>query len=146
MKPFPGKAVYNYRHSRPRRVIENSFVILRSRWRNVSKSIKTNVENVENYAWSAICLHNYSRLTGNATYTLAGFVDSRSSLGDIRDGDWRKNCSADNLDFQEIKQIRCSRHSKSSNDMSNGLKDYVNSESGTVEWQLKYVRSTGDDE
>ena len=62
----------------------------------------------------------------NATYTPAGFVDSRSSSGDIRDGDWRKICSADNLGFQEIKEIRGSRHGKSSNDMRNGLKNPLN--------------------
>ena len=73
-------------------------------------------------------------------------VGDISSSGDIRDGDWQKTCSADNLGFQEIKKIRGSRHGKSSNDTKNGLKDYVNSESGTVEWQLKYVGSTGNDE
>ena len=30
--------------------------------------------------------------------------------------------------------------------MRNGLKVYVDSESGTAEWQLKYVRTTGNDE
>ena len=71
------------------------------------------------------------RLTGNATHTPAELVDSWSSSGDIRDGDWRKICSADNLCFQETKTIRGSHHSKLSNDMilSNGLRDYVNSES-----------------
>ena len=44
--------------------------------------------------------------------------------------------SADNFGFQQIKTIRDCRHSKSSNDMKNGLKHYINSESGTVEWQL----------
>ena len=62
----------------------------------------------------------------NATYTPAGFADSRSSSGDIRDGDWWKICSADNLGFQEIKEIRGSRHGKSSNDMRNGLKNPLN--------------------
>ena len=62
----------------------------------------------------------------NATYTPAGFVDSRSSSGDIRDGDWRKICSEDNLGFQEVKEIRGSRHGKSSNDMRNGLKNPLN--------------------
>ena len=68
------------------------------------------------------------------------------SSGDIRDGDWQKICLTGNLGFQEIKKIRGSRHSKSSNNIRNGLKDYVNSESGTVKSQLQYVRSTGTDE
>ena len=134
MKPFPGKlieerSVYNYRHSRLRCVIENSFDILGAWWRIFSKPIKANAKNVENYVWAAICVHNYLRLTENATYAPAGFFDS-----------------ADNLGFQEKKTIRGSPQSKLSNDMKNGLKDYVNSESGTVEWHLKYVRSTGNSE
>ena len=64
IKTFPEKlteeqSVYNYRHSRPWRVIENSFGILIARWRILSKPIKVNEENVENYVWTAICLHNY---------------------------------------------------------------------------------------
>ena len=130
MKPFPGKlteeqSVYKYRHSRPRLVIKKSFGILRAQWRNSSNPIKANVENLENHVWSAICLHNYLRLTKNATFTPAGFVESRSSLGDIRVDDWRKICLADNSVFQVTKKIRGSRHIKSSNDMRNGLKDYV---------------------
>ena len=87
MKPFPGKlteeqSVYNCRHSRPRRVIENSFGILRARLRIISKPIKANVENVGNYVWAAICLHNYLRHTENATYTPSEFVDTTSSSGE----------------------------------------------------------------
>ena len=64
----------------------------------------TNVECVENHVWSAICLHKWLRLRENATYTPAGFVDSSSSSGDIRNGDRQKICSVDNLGFQEIKK------------------------------------------
>ena len=93
MKPFPGKrieeqSIYKCRDSRPRRVIENSFVILTAQWQIFSKPLKVNVENVENYVWATICLHNYLRLTENATNTPAGFADSRRSFGDIRNDDW----------------------------------------------------------
>ena len=70
----------------------------------LSKSIKGNAESVENYVWAATYLHNYLLFTENATYAPAGFVESKSSSGDIRDGDWQKICSADNLGFQEIKK------------------------------------------
>ena len=109
MKLFPVKlteeqSVYNYRHSRATRLIENSFGILRARWWIFSKPINASVENVENYVWAAICLQYYLRLAENAAYTPAGFVNSRSSSGDITDGDWQKVCSSDNLGFQEIKK------------------------------------------
>ena len=95
VKPFAGKIteeqpVYNYRRSRPRHIIENSFGILSARWQIFSKLIKANVENVENYGWAAICLHIYLHLMENATYSPTGFVDRRSSLQDIRDKDWQK--------------------------------------------------------
>ena len=73
-------------------------------------------------------------------------VGSRRSSGNIRDGSWQTICSAVNLDFLGIKKIRVSTHSKSSNDIRNGSKGYFNSENETVEWQLKYVRSIGNDE
>ena len=84
MKPFPGKFnkeqhFHNNRHSRRRRVIENSFGIFRARYRLFSKQIKANVENVENYVCAVIYLHNYLRLMENPTYTSEGCVNDRSS-------------------------------------------------------------------
>ena len=85
-----------------------------------------------------ICLHNCLRLKENTTYTPARFAYNRSSSGDIRNGDRRKIQQA--INKKNKKKIRVSDQSKSSEDMRNGLKDYVNSESGTVERKLKYVR------
>ena len=85
------------------------------------------MENVENYVWAAICLHNYLRLTDNATYTPYGFVDNKDSTGNIKEGDWRKMCPEESTCFRKIKKIRGSRQNEGSEDMRNALKDYVNS-------------------
>ena len=148
MRPYPGKlteeqSIFNYRQSRARRVIENSFGILRARWRIFSRPIKATVENVENYVLAAICLHNYLRLTDNAVYTPAGFVDSASRNGEIKLGEWRKHIPKQDLCFRNINNVRGSRQSIASTKMRDALKDYLNSEEGSVEWQLNYVRSTG---
>ena len=96
MRPYPGTSlseeenkIYNYRHSRARRVIENAFGILCTRWRIFHKPIKATVANVENYTLACLTLHNYLRQTDNSMYTPQGFVDSRSSNGQIKEGEWR---------------------------------------------------------
>lgn len=61
MRPFPGKnsseeeRIYNYRHSRARRTIENAFGILAARWRILLSPIRASVKSVEAYVCA--CLH-----------------------------------------------------------------------------------------
>ena len=80
MQPCPGKQtegkrIFNYRLSRARRVIENSFGILAARWRVFMQTIHANVKTVEIVTKAALCIHNYLRQTDNATYCLSGFID-----------------------------------------------------------------------
>ena len=89
MRSFPGagateeEKIYNYRHSRARRCIENAFGILSQRWRILLKPIKASVKNVENYTLASLALYNYLRLTENAKYIPTGFADSKDSDGNI---------------------------------------------------------------
>lgn len=68
LRPYPGKGgftldqkIFNYRISRARRTIENSFGILVARWRIFKKPIKSNVDNAINMVHAIICLHNWIR-------------------------------------------------------------------------------------
>ena len=71
MKPYPGRnldesrRIFNYRLSRARRTIENSFGILATRWRIHGRPIHANVENVEAMVKATACLQNYFQLTDN---------------------------------------------------------------------------------
>lgn len=68
MRPYPGKhlskaqQIFNYRLSRARRVIENTFGILVSRWRIFEGPIIATLENIEKYIVAAVSLHNYLRI------------------------------------------------------------------------------------
>ena len=95
MKPYHGKCLledkrlYNYRHSRARRTIENSFEILSAKWMIFRRPRSAAVDTVEKIIRAAVCLHNYLRQTDTANYTSAGFVDSENGDGDIIPGNWR---------------------------------------------------------
>ena len=89
MRPFPGagaseeERIYNYRHSRARRCIENAFGILSQRWGIFLRPIKASVKKVESYTLACLALHNYLRLTPNAKYIPTGFVDSEDDNENI---------------------------------------------------------------
>lgn len=65
MRPYSGRnldtkrRIFNYRLSRARRVIENTFGILVSRWRVFRKPIAMNPKIVDKIIMSTICLHNF---------------------------------------------------------------------------------------
>ena len=85
MRPYSGKkgqlteeqAVFNYRLSRARRVIEDTFGILVARWRLFRGPIRADKDNVTRYILAAICF-NYLQQTVNASYCPSGFVDSEA--------------------------------------------------------------------
>ena len=146
MRPYPGKLdeaerVYNYRLSRARRVVENAFGLLRTRWRIFARPIKASVESVESFTFAAIALHNYLRQTDNAMYCPSGFVDSYEKNGTIKPGEWRKYQTTDGC-LQNLGNVRGSRPNSNAKNIREAIKKYVNSEEGSVEWQLIHVRRT----
>ena len=146
LRPYPGKnlpekeRIYNYRHSRARRTIENAFGILAARWRILLSPIRASVKNVEKYVCACLALHNYLRQTCNANYTPNGFIDSESGDGTIKPGEWR--AANPTTSFQPIRPIRGSRPKEDSVVLRNSLKDYFSSVKGSVSWQENYIRRT----
>ena len=78
-RPYPGKnlleanKIFNYRLSRARGIIENSFGIHVARWRIYHRPIQTSVETAENIVKATVCLHNYLRQTNTVSYCPSGF-------------------------------------------------------------------------
>lgn len=70
MRRYPGtlwlaQKVFNYRLSRARRTIQNSFGILAARQRILQQPIKAKLENAKKYAIAAITFDNYIFMTNN---------------------------------------------------------------------------------
>ncbi|XP_036322219.1 protein ALP1-like [Rhagoletis pomonella] len=96
MRPYPGsqlpryKTVFNYRLSRARRVIENSFGILTARWRVLRKVIDCSPENCEKIVLTCLVLHNFVMLHDlERWYCPDNFVDRDDTEQGTVHGEWR---------------------------------------------------------
>ena len=139
MRPYPDtldkeQRIFNYRLSRARRTIENAFGILCARWRIFYTPIRTKVENVENFVLACLALHNYLRLTDNASYCTSGFTDSHDNTGNLQEGKWR-TLAIGNEEMQPLSRVKGSRYSNNAVEMRNSLGRFLNSEEGSVSWQ-----------
>ena len=124
MRPYPGsltleQRIFNYRLSRARKTIENAFGILCARWRIFYTPIRAKVENVENFVLACLALHNYLRITDNASYCPSGFIDSYDSTGNLRVGKWR-TLAIGNEGMLPINRVKGSGDSKRVDDCETG--------------------------
>ena len=81
-----------------RRIIENSFGILASRWRIFRHPIIANPGHVVTYTKAAIALHNYLRTTESSVYCPPGFTDAEDGVGNIINGSWQEEPSPSALE------------------------------------------------
>ena len=124
-------------------MIENAFGILASRWRIFHTPINATIENTERYIRAAVVLHNYLRQTENSLYCPSGFVDTEEANGDVQPGHWRELTGNDeNLLLKKLPNVRGSRYKEGAVKMRDALKDCINSATGSLRWQLDYVRRT----
>lgn len=83
------KKIFNYRLSRARRIVENAFGILVSKFRVFEKPISLSPEKVDKLVLSCCALHNWLRKT--SSYLPAGLTDSENLVtGEMISGTWRE--------------------------------------------------------
>lgn len=148
MRPYPGKLsekerIYNYRISRTRRTIENVFGIMSARWRILQKPIRADIKNAELIVQASVCLHIFLQLTAKCAYIPKGFIDSEQENGEIHEGDWRGIISEVETGLVSLPKAKGGRCQLKATDDQKALKDYFNSNNGSVSWQWEYVRRTG---
>ena len=116
-RPYPGKnlpeklRIYNYRLSRARRVVENSFGILSSRWRFLRSPIQTHPEKAAKSVLAAIALHNWLKKHNDCQksygrlYCPPGYVDYEDCHGIVHKGVWRSEVSESGILTDWTKQL-----------------------------------------
>lgn len=155
MRPFPGRGgrvpldyvtrVYNYRHSRARRTVENAFGILSARWRLFLRPVIAETSHVEAFIRAAFVLHNYLRTEDlRATvgedpvrYAPASMYDREEASGNLINGLWRRETETSGI--VPARQLGGNRSSDRVRQQQMALANFFVSPQGAVSWQASMV-------
>ena len=147
MKPYPNQnipmdqRIFNYRLSRARRIIENTFGIATTRFRIFRRPIIAKTDKVIIITKAVVALHNYlmKKCTNvnNYNYCPSSYTDKDTTSGLIL-GDWRKE-HVSSVGLQNIAQIGSNNYSREAKEVREDFKNYFCSSEGAVEWQVDRV-------
>lgn len=139
MKPYgqknlsEEKRVFNYRLSRARRISENVFGILSSRFRIFLTTLCTKPDSAVKIVLAEITLHNFLRCKVPNRYTPPGTVVSEKMRdGEVEIGLWGKKVH-DCL-FKELPNFKKGRQGMKAETMRNVLCQYMNGPA-QIPWQ-----------
>ena len=140
MKPYPfrsqspAQSIFSYRLSRARRVIENAFGIMSSRFRVLKTPIAVCPEKVEKIVLACAVLHILLRKEAHEEYLTPGMLDAEDEReGQVNPGSWRSETPM--LPVQLAQPARYSTESKQIREQFN---EYFQNE-GVVSWQYRMV-------
>lgn len=136
MKPLPlrnmthQQRVYNYRLSRARRVVENAFGLLASRFRCLLVTLPLTPDRVVKTTHACCVLHNFLRLR-NPTLDVATLdQEDTQNNHELIPGSWRQHAQ-----MPDVEHLHRGNASTAAKAQRNYLLEYVTSPEGSVPWQ-----------
>lgn len=142
MKPFTRRniftdreKIYNYRLCRARRIVENAFGILVSRFQIFKRPIALSPEKTIKLTKAACALHNWIRKTSRNSNTISVDIED-TELGQIVPGSWSNEPNPLGLTHFGIPQQR--NYLTEARQKRNDLADYFMGE-GSVNWQTRMI-------
>ena len=149
MKPYPNQnlpieqRIFNYRLSRARRVIENTFGIATSRFRVFRRPIIAKTEKIKSITKAVVALQNYlmkkrtQNNDNNYNYCPTSFIDRDTRLG-ITLRDWSKE-QTNSAGLQQISQMGSNNYSRDAKEVRDDFRTYFCSTEGSLDWPLLRV-------
>lgn len=143
MRPFPRKQldsqkrIFNYRLSRARRTIENSFGILRARWQIFRGPINAMPDLVTKIIKACCCLHNYLK-DDDKQYCLTAFQGYEVD-GSYVPGQWTEMAHGSDGQMVSLKRTGANNAKKSAIQTRQQFCNLFNSADGSVPWQADYA-------
>jgi hypothetical protein len=122
--------IFNYRLSRARRVVENAFGIMASRFRIFRKPIVAHVETLDVIIMASVCLHNF--LCTRLPRKTALLGDTENANGIVSPGQWRSAGQVGNL--RNVNNVGTSNLAcRDAYEVRDELRDYFVSEEGSID-------------
>ena len=141
LKPYPQKnlteekRVYNYHHSRARRISKNLFGILANKWRIFQQPLNLSPEKSTTITTCALVLHNFLRRNSRKVYTQPGLIDYIDENCELVPGSWRTDQANPLGVFSAAFPSQVGRKaSNSAKVVRDTFAEYFMNE-GSVEWQ-----------
>jgi len=131
--------VFNYRISRARRIIGNTFGILVARWQIFQGSI-FKLETAEVIVQAACCLHNFIINTNYSSnrYIQEDFVDREGPNGELIEGSWR-SLTLQHSVLNRMGRIGANIGSIAAMKQRDSLAQYFVSDEGSIPWQWEMI-------
>lgn len=140
MKPYPTQRltlkqrIFNYRLSRARRVVENAFGILATRFRIFRREIEMEPENATTVVMACIALHNFLRTEAPAAYMPREATDWEGRDYTQHKGIWRGERA-----MPGGEPTRARNRSEKVKDMRNDIATWCVMKEGEMKYQYDVV-------
>lgn len=140
MKPFPQvnmslrQRVFNYRLSRCRRVVENAFGILTTKFRLFRQELSMRPESCEVIISAAVVIHNMLRERCGRAYIPPGLVDFEDGEHNVLNGNWRHEGGLDPLNAMPPRNT-----GYQAKQMRQKLAEYFVQPAGELAWQYSQL-------
>ncbi|KAK6327333.1 hypothetical protein J4Q44_G00029780 [Coregonus suidteri] len=128
------KKIYNYCHSRARRISENCFGFLAARWRILGRTLEVAPEKAETIVKACMALHDYLCTTDTSTRYIHATFDHSTPTRDLLPGEWRQVAQG-NTSFLDLRNMSTDKATRVAIDMRNNLKDYFLTPAGQLSFQ-----------